>query len=75
MKLINAYDDGEDVQADPLMSVALAKSQSLLESGIESGVCNMMSPDQERLVVLISEVNMLKYRKLKISKDTQGDRK
>jgi hypothetical protein len=37
----DAYDDGEDAQPDPLMSVALAKSQSL----IESGVCNIMSPD------------------------------
>jgi hypothetical protein len=48
--------------------VALAKSQSI----IESGVWNVMSPDQERLVVLLSEVNMLKDRKLKLSKDTQG---
>jgi hypothetical protein len=48
----DSYDDGEDVQADPLMSVVLAKSQSL----IEYGVWNMMSPDQERLVALLSEV-------------------
>jgi hypothetical protein len=67
----DAYDDGEDVQPDPLMSVALAKSQSR----IESGVWNMMSPDQERLVALLSEVNMLKDRKLKLSKDTQGGKK
>jgi hypothetical protein len=67
----DAYDDGEDVQPDPLMSVALAKSQSL----IESGVWSMMSPDQERLVALLSEVNMLKDRKLKLSKDTQGGKK
>jgi hypothetical protein len=66
-----AYDDGEDVQADPLLSVALAKSQSL----IESGVWNMMSPDQERLVAPLSEVNMLKDRKVYLSKDTQGVRK
>jgi hypothetical protein len=66
-----AYDDGEDVQPDPLMSVALAKYQSL----IESGVWNMMSPDQERLVALLSEVNMLKDRKLKLSEDTQGGNK
>jgi hypothetical protein len=26
----DAYDDGEDVQPDPLVSVALAKSQSLI---------------------------------------------
>jgi hypothetical protein len=65
------YDDGEDVQSDPLVSVALAKSQSL----IEYVVWNMMSPDQERLVALLSEVNMLKDRKLKLSKDTQGYRK
>jgi hypothetical protein len=65
------YDDGEDVHADPLMSVALAKSHSL----IESGVWNMMSPYQERLVALLSEVNMIKDRKLKLSKDTQGGRK
>jgi hypothetical protein len=64
----DAYDDGEDVQPDPLISVALAKSQSL----IESGVWNMMSPDLERLVALLSEVNMIKDRKLKLSKDTQG---
>jgi hypothetical protein len=67
----DAYDDGEDVQPDPLVSVALAKSQSL----IESGVWNMMSPNQERLVALLSEVNMLKDRKLKLSKDTQGGKK
>jgi hypothetical protein len=67
----DAYDDGEDVQPDPLMSVALAKSQSL----IESGVWNMISPDQERLVALLSEVNMLKDRKLKLYKDTQGGKK
>jgi hypothetical protein len=67
----DAYDDGEDVQPDPLMAVALAKSQSL----IESGVWNMISPDQERLVALLSEVNMLKDRKLKLSKDTQGGKK
>jgi hypothetical protein len=67
----DTYDDEEDVQPDPLMSVALAKSQSL----IESGVWNMMSPDQERLVALLSEVNMLKDRKLKLSKDTQGSKK
>jgi hypothetical protein len=67
----DAYDDGEDVQPDPLMSVALAKSQSL----IESGVWNMMSPYQEILVALLSEVNMLKDRKLKLSKDTQGSKK
>jgi hypothetical protein len=65
------YDDGKYVQADPLMSLALAKYQSL----IESGVWNMMSPDQERLVALLSEVNMLKDRKLKLSKDNQGGRK
>jgi hypothetical protein len=35
----------------------------------------MMSTDQERLVALLSEVNMLKDRKLKISKDTQGSKK
>jgi hypothetical protein len=64
----DSYDDGEDVQADPLMSVALAKSQSL----IEYGVWNMMSPDQERLVALLSEVNMLKDHNLKLSKYTQG---
>jgi hypothetical protein len=63
----DAYDDGGGVQPDPLMSVALAKSQSL----IESGVWNMMSPDQERLVALLSEANMLNDRKLKLSKDTQ----
>jgi hypothetical protein len=51
------------------MSLDLAKSQSR----IESGVWNMMSPDQERLVALLSEVNMLKDFKLKLSKDTQGD--
>jgi hypothetical protein len=68
---IYVYDDGEDVQADPLVSVALAKSQSL----IEYGVWNMMSPDQEMCVALLSEVNMLKYRKLKLSNDTQGGRK
>jgi hypothetical protein len=67
----DAYDDGEDVQEDPLISVALSKSQSL----IESGVWNMMSAYQERLVALLSEVNMLKDRKLKLSKDTQGGRK
>jgi hypothetical protein len=67
----DAYDDGWDVQPDPLVSVALAKSQSL----IESGVWNMMSPDQERLVALLYEVNMLKDRKLKLSKDTQGCKK
>jgi hypothetical protein len=67
----DAYDDGEDVQTDPLMSVALAKSQSL----IEYGVWNMMYPDQEILVALLSEVNMMKERKLKLSKDTQGGRK
>jgi hypothetical protein len=65
------YDDGEDVQADPFMSVALVKSHSL----IESEVWNMMSPYQERLVALLSEVNMLKDRTLKMSKDTQGGRK
>jgi hypothetical protein len=68
---IDYYDAGEDVQADPLISVALAKYQSL----IESGVCNMMSPYQERLVTLLSEVNMLKDRGLKLSKDTQVGRK
>jgi hypothetical protein len=62
-----SYDDGEDVQADPLMPVALAKYHSL----IESGMWNTMSPDQERLVSLLSEVNMLKDRNLKLSKDTQ----
>jgi hypothetical protein len=67
----DSYDDGEDVQADPLMSVALAKSQYL----IESGVWNMMSPDQEILVALLSELKRLKDRKLKLSKDTQGGRK
>jgi hypothetical protein len=69
---IYAYDDEEDVQAYRLMSVALAlaKSQSL----IESGVWNMMSPDQERLVAILSEVNIMKQHKLKMSKDTQGDR-
>jgi hypothetical protein len=36
---------------------------------------NMMSSDQEILVALLSEVNMLKDRKLKLSKDTQGGRK
>jgi hypothetical protein len=49
------YDVGDDVQEDPLMPVALSKSQYL----IESGVWNMMYPYQERLVALISEVNML----------------
>jgi hypothetical protein len=68
---IDVYDDGEDVQVDPLMSVALAKSQSL----IASGVWNMMSPDQERLVALLSEVNMLKDSQLKLSNDTPGGRK
>jgi hypothetical protein len=63
-----SYDGGEDVQADLFLSVTLAKSQSL----IDSGVWNMMSPDQERLVALLSKVNMLKDRKLKLSKDTQG---
>jgi hypothetical protein len=67
----DAYDDGEDVQPDPLMSVALAKSQSL----IESGVWNMISPYQEILVALLSEENMLKDRKLKLSKDTHGGKK
>jgi hypothetical protein len=33
------------------------------------------SPDQEILVTLISEVNMLKDHKIKLSKDTQGGRK
>jgi hypothetical protein len=67
----DSYDDGEDVQADPLISVAMAKSRSL----IESGVWIMMSPDQERLVELLSEVNMLKDHKLNLSKDTQGGKK
>jgi hypothetical protein len=67
----DAYDDGEYVQPDPLMPVALAKSQSL----IESGVWNMMSPDKEILVALLSEVSMLNDRKLKLSKDTQGGKK
>jgi hypothetical protein len=67
----DSYDDGEAVQVDPIMSVALAKSQSL----IESGVWSMMSPDQERLVALLSEVNMLKDQNLKLSKDTQGGKK
>jgi hypothetical protein len=66
-----SYDDGEDAQADPLMPVALAKSQSL----VESGLWNMMSPDQDRLVALLSEVDMLKDSKLKLSKKTQGGRK
>jgi hypothetical protein len=48
----------------PLVSVALAKSQYL----IESGVWNKMSTDQERLVAILSEVNMLKDHKLNISK-------
>jgi hypothetical protein len=43
---IDYYDDGECVQADPIVSVAMDKSHSL----IESGVWNMMSPYQERLV-------------------------
>jgi hypothetical protein len=51
--------------------VALAKYQSL----IESGVWNIMSPYQEILVALLSEVNMLKDRKLKLTRDTQGGRK
>jgi hypothetical protein len=67
----DSYDDGEDVQAYPLMAVAMAKSRSL----IESRVWNMMSLDQERLVELLSEVNMLKYHTLKLSKETQGGRK
>jgi hypothetical protein len=35
----------------------------------------MVSPDQERLVALLYEVNMLKDRKLKLYKDTQGGKK
>jgi hypothetical protein len=35
----------------------------------------MMSPDQERLVALLSEVNMIKDCKLKLSKDTHGNKK
>jgi hypothetical protein len=67
----DGYDDGEDVQVDPLTTVALAKSQSL----IESGVWNIMSPDQKRLAALLSEVNMMKEHNLKLSKDTQGGSK
>jgi hypothetical protein len=68
---IDVYDDVEDVQAYPIMSVALVKSQSL----IESGVWNLMSPDQDILVALLYEVNTMKERKLKLSKDTHGGRK
>jgi hypothetical protein len=66
----DAYDEAEDAQTDPLVSVDLAKSQSL----IELGLWNMMSPDQERLVALLSEVNMMKDRNINLSKDTQGGR-
>jgi hypothetical protein len=57
------YDDGEDFTVEQLLTMLLIKFQILKDSG----KWNSLSPEQEQIVALTSEVTHLKDHNLKLS--------
>jgi hypothetical protein len=61
------YDDGEDFTVEQLLTMSLIKFQNLKDSG----KCNSLSPEQEHIVALTSEVTHLKDHNLKLSNNAK----
>jgi hypothetical protein len=59
----DSYDDGEDFTIEKLLTMSLIKFQILKDSG----KCNSLSPEQEQIVALTSEVTHLKDHNLRLS--------
>jgi hypothetical protein len=62
-----AYDDGEDFSAEKLLTMSLIKFQILKDSGN----CNSLSPEQDQIVALTSEVTTLKDHNLKLTNQSK----
>jgi hypothetical protein len=63
-----AYDDGEDFSVDQLFTMSLIKFQIVKDSG----KWNSLSPEQEHIVALTSEVTALKDHNLKLTNDSKA---
>jgi hypothetical protein len=68
---IDEYTDGAAITGQTIMTMDLVKYHSLQEEG----VWNDMSPEQEILVALSSEVSQLKDHNLKLTKSLKNDKK
>jgi hypothetical protein len=58
----DSYDDGDDFFVDQLLTMSLVKFQNLKDSG----KWNSLSPEQEQIVALASEVTTLKDHNLNL---------
>jgi hypothetical protein len=63
----DAYDDGEDFTIEQLLTMSLIKFQILKDSG----KWNSLSPEQEQIMALTSEVTHLKDHNLKFSNNAK----
>jgi hypothetical protein len=63
----DSYDDGEDFTVEQLLTMSLIKFQILKDSGN----WNSLSPEQEKIVALTSEVTHLKDHNLKLANNSK----
>jgi hypothetical protein len=63
----NSYDDGQDFTVEQLLAMSLLKFQIIKDSG----KWNSISPEQEQIVALASEVTHLKDHNLKLTKNSK----
>jgi hypothetical protein len=63
----DAYDDGEYFSVEQLLTMSLIKFQILKDSG----KWNSLSPEQEQIVALTSEVTTLKDHNLKLANQSK----
>jgi hypothetical protein len=61
------YDDGEDFTVEQLLTISLIKFQILKDSR----KCNSLSPEQEQIAALASEVTHLKDHNLKLASNAK----